>query len=99
MKLGRKGEAALLRELIGAIDNEEAAPRRAEQASLVRHNFRSGSAEVERRVLGKDQVRGLLLSEAEKREQAAAEFTRLGKAEAADALRTEAQLARRYLEE
>ncbi|MEZ2128074.1 MULTISPECIES: hypothetical protein [unclassified Sinorhizobium] len=99
MKAGRKREAALIRELIAAIDNAEAAPGRAERASLVRHDFSSGSAEVERLFLSKDQVRDLLLREIEKREQAAAEFGRLGEAEGADALRTEVLLSRRYIEE
>mgnify|MGYP001358301556 CR=1 FL=1 len=99
MKLGRKREAALIRELIAAIDNAEAAPERAERASLVRHDFRSGSAEVERLFLSKEQVRDLLLTEIEKREQAAAEFGRLGQAEGADALRAEVLMAKRYLED
>jgi uncharacterized protein YqeY len=99
MKLGRRHEAALIRELIAAIDNAEAAPARAERASEVRHDFRSGSAEVERLLLSEDQVRDILLREIEKREQAAAEFGRLGEQERADALRTEGLTARRYVEE
>jgi uncharacterized protein len=99
MKLGRKREAALLRELIAAIDNAEAAPARTERASLVRHDFGSGSAEVERLFLSKEQVREVLLGEIEKREQAAAEFGRLGEAERADALGMEVLAARRYVEE
>jgi uncharacterized protein len=99
MKAGRKHEVALIRELIAAIDNAEAAPGRTERVSLVRHDFHSGSAEVARLVLSKEQVRNLLLTEIEKREQAAAEFGRVGEAEGADALRTEALLAKRYVEE
>jgi uncharacterized protein YqeY len=99
MKVGRKREAALIRELIAAIDNAEVVPDRAERASLVRHDFRSGSAEVERLVLTKDQVCDLLLREIEKREQAAAEFGRLGRAEGANALQTEVLLAKRYVGE
>jgi uncharacterized protein len=66
--------------------------------SLVRHEFRSGSAEVERLVLSSDQVRDLLLTEIQKREQAAAELDRLGQVERADGLRTEALMAKRYIE-
>ena len=99
MKGGRKREAALIRELIAAIDNAEAAPARAERVSLVRHDFRSGSAEVERLVLNRDQVRNLLLGEIAEREQAATEFGRLGESERADALRAGVLLAKRYIEE
>lgn len=98
MKLGRKREASLIRELIAALDNAEATPGRTERASLVRHNFRSGSAEIERLFLSNDQVRDLLLKEIEKREQAAAEFDRLGEAERAGALRTEVMMTKRYVE-
>ncbi|NNU35966.1 hypothetical protein G9X64_05610 [Rhizobium sophorae] len=99
MKLGKKREVALLRELIAAIDNAEAAPGRTERTALVRHDFRSGSAEIERLVLAKEQVRDLLLREIEAREQASAEFGRLGEAERADALRAVALLAKRYVED
>jgi uncharacterized protein len=96
MKLGRKHEAALIRELIAAIDNAEAAPGRTERTSLVRHDFRSGSAEVERLLLSDDDVRDVLTREIERREHASAEFDRLGQAEAAAALRAEVVLAKRY---
>jgi uncharacterized protein YqeY len=98
MKRRRKREVALIRELIAAIDNAEAAPSRTERSSLVRHDFHTGSAEVERLLLSKDQVRGILLSEIEKREQAATDFHRLGKTDVADALRTDVLLAKRYIE-
>lgn len=96
MKLGSKCEVALIRELIGAIDNAEAVPGCTEQTSLVRHDFRSGSAEVERLVLSKDQVRDLLLREIEKRERAAAEYGRWGQSEVAATLRAEVLVAKRY---
>lgn len=98
MKAGRKGEAALIRELIAVLDNAEAAPAGVERASLVRHEFGSGSAEVERLTLSESDVHNLLLMEIRKREQAAAEFDRVGKAEGAEALRAEVLLARRYIE-
>ncbi len=99
MKVGRKRDAAVIRELIAAIDNAEAAPGRTEQTFLIRHDFRSGSAEVQRRVLSKDRVRSLLLEEIEEREQAAAQFGRLGERERAHELHTQASLAKRYVEE
>ena len=99
MKVGNRREAALIRELIAAIENAEAIPDRVERASVVRHDFLSGSAEAERLVLSKDQVRDLLLREIERREQAAAEFDRVGAAARADALRAEISLAERYVGE
>jgi len=99
MKLGRKHEAALIRELIAAIDNAEAAPGRMERMSLVRHDFRSGSAEVERLLLSKAEVRNLLLREIESRALAVAEFDRLGQTEGAKLLRTEVLLVKRYVDE
>ncbi|UUP19232.1 hypothetical protein [Nitratireductor thuwali] len=99
MKLARKREAALIRELIAAIDNAEAAPGLSEPASVVRHDFRDRSAEAERRLLSREEVRALVSREIEKRAHAAAEFDRLGKAEEAAALRAEIQMARRYVEE
>ena len=99
MKGGRKQEVSLLRELVALIDNAEAAPSRDEQASVVRHEFGSRSAETERLQLSADRVRDLLLADLERREQAASEFARLGNNQAAATLRAEASLARRYLEE
>lgn len=99
MKAGRKAEAVLIRELIGAIDNAEAAPDRAERASLVRHDFRSGSAEGIRRSLDHVQLRNILLAEIEERESGAVDFERLGESTRAEALQTAAAIARRYLAE
>jgi uncharacterized protein YqeY len=97
MKLGRKGDATVLRELIAALDNAEAPPVRHEEPSYVQHDFLSGAAETERLVLSREQVRDILLKEIETREQAAAEYTRLGRS--ADALLAEIVVARRYLDD
>lgn len=97
MKLGQKREAGVIRGLIAAIDNAEAAPARAEPASQV-HDFRSGSAEVPRLGLGQDQVREVILREIDERERAAAEFAGLGDAQRAEALHAEAAVAKRYLD-
>jgi uncharacterized protein YqeY len=98
MRSRRKLEVALIRELVAAIDNAEAPPVHAGPATEARHEFRSGSAEVERLVLSRAEVHALLLKEIEKRERAAAEFERLGEAERADALRAEAVVAKRYVD-
>lgn len=97
MKRGARREAALVRSLIAALDNAEAVPARPEQASLVRHDFGSGSADVERRRLSDQQVRDVLASEIEQRERAAAELDRLGEREQAALLRADVLSATRYL--
>lgn len=97
MKLGQKREASVIRGLIAAIDNAEAAPVRTEPASQF-HDFHSGSAEVARLTLDRDQVRGVILREIDERERAAAKFADLGDAQRAEALRAEAAVAKRYLD-
>lgn len=98
MRSGQKLEVALIRELLAAIDNAEAPPLGTGQTITTRHDFRSGSVEVEGLSLSQAQVRALLLSEIQKREQAAAEFENLGDLERASAFRTEALVAKRYVQ-
>ncbi len=95
MKLESKGAAKILRELIVALDNAEAAPVRRDEPSYIQHDFFSGAAETERLLLSGEQVRAVLLQEIAAREQAAAEYVRLGRS--ADALLAEVAVARRYL--
>ncbi len=97
MKRGDKGETALLRELIAALDNAEAAPLRQERPSVDRHDFREGSAEGERRVLTKEDVRALILAEVYVRVEAAAEYARLGAKAHSIALYAEIRILRRYV--
>lgn len=87
--------AALLRSLVAALDNAEAPQALA--GPTLGQDFRSGAAEVERLVLDDRDVQRVLIAEIEEREDAAAQFERLGQAERATALRFEATLARRYL--
>lgn len=97
MKDRRTVEAKVLRTLVAAIDNAEApaADPGAKAADL--HDFHSGSAEVERRLLAPARVREALLAEVDERERAAAEMDRVQQTDRAAALREEALLARRYL--
>jgi uncharacterized protein YqeY len=99
MKDGARSEAKLLRGLIAALDNAEAAPARVESASLVRHAFAAGTAEVPRLTLDAERVEAILMREIEEREAAAAEYARLGQVERAAVLRAEAEIARRYVRE
>jgi len=91
-------EAKVIRALVAAIDNAEAPPARAGQSALIHHPFRSGSAEVERLLLSRTQVRDVLLAEIHERERAAAELERLEMIDRAEALRAEALVAKRYIE-
>jgi uncharacterized protein len=97
MKERRAAEAKLIRALLAAIDNAEALPARAGPVSLDRHDFRSGSAEVQRRLLDGARVTEILAVEIRERERAIAELESLGVKERAEALRAEILLARRYL--
>lgn len=95
---GRTGEIKVIRSLIAAIDNAEAPASKPGQSTGHDVQFRSGSAEVARLELSAARIAEILLAEIEEREQAAAEMDRLGKPGHAQTLRTEAALARRYLE-
>jgi hypothetical protein len=98
MKERRAPEVQLIRALIAAIDNAEAPPAGTAQTPPLPHRFLSGSAEAERLLLSRSDLRDLLLAEIDEREHAAAAFERLEKTDRAEALRAEAHLARRYLE-
>ncbi|MEC5400310.1 hypothetical protein [Uliginosibacterium sp. H1] len=98
MKARRAQEAALLRALIAVIDNAEAPPLAAADDRYRAHDFRSGSAEVERLLLDDARIRELLQAEVNERERVAADLERLGQGERAGALRTEALLTRRYID-
>lgn len=97
MKSGHAAEAKLIRALVAAIDNAEAPPVTAGQGATVPHDFRSGSAEVERLLLGDAEVRAAILAEIAEREHAAGEMERLGQTGLAAALRHEIALARTYI--
>ncbi len=97
MKQGDKGETALLRELVAALDNAEAVPLRQERPSVDRHAFGDGSAEGERRVLTRRDVHALMLGEIKARVEAAAEFARLGAEARSIALDAEIEILRRYV--
>lgn len=74
MKDGRTVETNVFRALVAAIDNAEAPPNHDGRTAPVHHHFQNGSAEVERLLLSRTQVRDILLAEIRERERAAAEF-------------------------
>jgi uncharacterized protein YqeY len=98
MKDRRTIDAKVIRALIAAIDNAEAPPAHARQKVLAHHDFRSGSAEVERLLLSGAHVHTVIVAEIDERERAAAEMERLGMMDRAEALRAEAVIAKRYID-
>jgi uncharacterized protein YqeY len=98
MKDRRTIEAKVIRALIAAIDNAEAPPAHEGQTALVHHQFRSGSAEIERLLLSGTRVRGVIAEDIQERERAAAEMERLGMMDRAEVLRAEAVIAKRYID-
>ncbi|EIM30187.1 GatB/YqeY domain-containing protein [Microvirga lotononidis] len=99
MKRGDKDETAVLRELVAALDNAEAAPLRKEHPSLDRHSFSAGSAEVVRRVLTQEDVHAVLMGEIKVRVESAAELARLGAEARSIALNAEIRILRLYVQQ
>ena len=97
MKRGDKGETALLRQLVAALDNAEAAPLREERPSVDRHAFGAGSAEGARRILTREDVYALMLGELNVRVEAGAELARLGAEARSAALDADIRILRRYV--
>jgi len=98
MKDRRTLEARVIRALVAAIDNAEAPPAHEGQRALALEPLRRTSAEVERLLLSRAQVRDLLLREIRERECAASELERLEMRDRAGTLRAEALVAKRYIE-
>lgn len=96
MRARASEETAVLRALLGALDNAQAVPLDPDHKPAEMRRFGDGSAEVSRRVLNTRDVDALLAREAEERDQAAGEMERLGQTERAAALRGEAAIVRRY---
>jgi uncharacterized protein YqeY len=94
----RTAVAATLRMLISAIDNREAP---AIPASVPGANDFSAAApsEIERLRLSRLDIEHILQNEIAERVSAAAEMERVGRRDRAEVLRSEANLAKRYLEE
>jgi uncharacterized protein len=97
MKDRRAIEAKVIRALIAAIDNAEAPPAEGQTASA-HHDFRAGSAEIERLLLSGAHVHRVIVADIHEREHAAAEMERLGMMDRAEALRAEAVIAKRYID-
>lgn len=89
-------ETAVLRVLVAAFDNAEAAPVGDTHARYQVRMFGDRSAEVPRLRLSESEVRRVLAQEVAARTEAAAELERLGRRVEAAALRAEADIVARY---
>ncbi|QRP44589.1 GatB/YqeY domain-containing protein [Amycolatopsis sp. FDAARGOS 1241] len=93
-----------LRSALAAIDNAEAVPvdqplsTAAGDEHVVGAALGVGAAEADRRELTEADVRAIVESEVRERTSAADEYERLGRIDAADRLRAEADVLRRHLE-
>ena len=99
MKRGDKVETSLLRQLVAALDNAQAAPLRDERPSIDRHAFSDRSAEGERRALTPGEVHDLMLGEMNARVEAAAASARSGAKARSAALEAEVEILRRYVQQ
>ncbi|MFJ8039702.1 hypothetical protein ACIRBX_04190 [Kitasatospora sp. NPDC096147] len=94
-----RATASVLRATLGAIENAESAgvPAGTGPLAVELVPLGLGTAEAERRVLTEADVADVVRAELAEREDAAAEYERLERAEQAAVLRTEAALLARYL--
>jgi hypothetical protein len=103
LKTRDRAAVTALRSALAAIENAEAPPAPPPTPGLVvsEHVAGSvaglGSAEVERRRLTEHDLRGIVEAERDERTAAALGYERLGRAEQAERLRSEADVLDRYL--
>ena len=102
MKARNAVATSVLRSLIAAIDNAQSVEvAKAPSAPVADSEWVAGAssfgaADVPRRLLSAAELDALMCDEAEKLRAAAAEMARLGRHEAADRARAEAEIAQRY---
>lgn len=94
---------AALRSTLAAIENAEAPPAHQPAPGAVGSEHVAGSvaglgaAEVERRQLTEDDLRGIVRAEVDERAAAALEYERVGRTDLAQRVRAEAEVLGRYL--
>ena len=92
-----------LRTALAAIDNAEAVdadpggPRAASSQHVAGASAGVGSSDVPRRVLSQAEVGAIVRTQADERWQAAADYEKLGRTDAADVLRREADVLSAYV--
>jgi uncharacterized protein YqeY len=103
MKARDRVAITVLRTTLAAIDNAEAVdvsssePRGTGSHHVAGSSAGVGSSDVTRRVLSDAEIGTIIREEFDERWQAAAEYEKLGRVDAADALRREAAVLDRYL--
>ncbi|WP_336814482.1 GatB/YqeY domain-containing protein [Bosea sp. MMO-172] len=97
MRERKAAEMTTLRGLISAIDNAQAVPVSDKHDTYVFHAFGDSAVEVPRRALGHDDIRALVEAEIRARNDAAADYRRLGRDDKAQELTGEVQILSRYL--
>jgi len=96
MQARAREEAAVLRALIGAVDNAQSVPLDPGFKPAHVGTFGDRANEVPRRPLGQADIDALLKREIGERLHAAAEIERAGRPDRADILRAEAAIVARY---
>jgi uncharacterized protein YqeY len=101
MTARRADEASLLRCLLAAIDNAQAVPvgDLHERNKYAAPRFGDGTAEAPRLELSAGEIDRLLLRERQDRIDAADQCEQVGRSDRATALRAEAEIVKRYVEE
>jgi hypothetical protein len=94
----RSAEVAILRALLGAIDQAEAVAAVERGREYVSLRFGDPAVEVPRRRLSAGEVEEVVRKERDELRNAADDYARLGQAEAAAARALQADLVGRYLE-
>ena len=97
MRERKAAEVTPLRGLISAIDNAQAVPVGDRHDTYVFHAFGDSAVEVPRRALSQDDIRQLIEAEIGARNDAAADYRRLGRDDKARELTGEVQILSRYL--
>jgi uncharacterized protein YqeY len=96
MQARARDEAAVLRNIIGAIDNAQSVPLDAAFKPTHVGSFGDRSLEVPRKALGQSDIDAVLGREIAERLSAAQEIERAGRPDRADILRAEAAIIARY---
>jgi len=97
MQTRAREEAAVLRALIGAVDNAQSIPLDPAFKPAHMGVFGDPSLEVPRRSLGEAELQQILQHEIAEREAAAREMARVGRVDRAEMLRAEIAIVARYL--
>jgi uncharacterized protein YqeY len=101
MKARDRAAVSVLRSTLGAIENAEAVERpetgQRESLAIEQIAVGVGAAEVDRRVLTEDDVRGIVRAELAERESAVGAYERAGRSEYAERLRVEIDVLAPYV--